>query len=231
MLTNILYIILAILFLTMVYVVVRTILFQRSRGSVEKIEGLQVDEGQVAEHLAASIRCQTVPLDESGTPDPEAFQQLHKMLADTYPLVHQKLRREVVNGYSLVYIWQGSRSDLDPVMLMAHQDVVSADPTEWTHPPFEGKIVDGFIWGRGTLDIKNQLIGIMEAAETLLQQGFRPERTIIFGLGHDEETGGVNGCKLIGQKLKKRASTWLASLTKVVELWLVWQLVYAAQSP
>ena len=204
MLNNILYIILDILILTTIYVVVRTILFQKSLGTVEKIEGVQVDDQQVAEHLAASVRCQTVPLDETGTPDPGAFQQLHQMLQETYPLVHQKLRREVVNGYSLVYIWLGSRSDLDPVMLMAHQDVVSADPTEWTYPPFEGKIVDGFIWGRGTLDIKNQLIGIMEAAETLLKQGFRPERTILFGLGHDEETGGVHGCKVIGQTLKER---------------------------
>ena len=80
------------------------------------------------------------------------------MLAETYPLVHQKLKREVVNGYSLLYTWDGSRPDLKPVTLMAHQDVVSADPAEWTHPPFEGVIVDGLIWGRGTLDIKNQLI-------------------------------------------------------------------------
>jgi len=210
MLTNILYIILAILILTTLYVVGKTIAFQWKRGGVQKIEGIEVDEAQVAEHLAASIRCQTVPLDEKGTPDPEAFKQLHQMLAETYPLVHQKLRREVValpgeaTGYSLLYIWQGSRADLEPVMLMAHQDVVSADPTEWTHPPFEGKIVDGFIWGRGTLDIKNQLIGIMDAAEKLLQQGFRPERTILFGLGHDEETGGTNGCKVLGQELRKR---------------------------
>lgn len=204
MLTTVIYIILAILLITLVYVIIRTIIFQQSMRSVQTIEGVQVDEQQIAEHLAASVRCQTVPIDDKGTPEPEAFKQLHQMLAETYPLVHQKLRREVVNGYSLVYIWQGSRADLEPVMLMAHQDVVSADPTEWTHPPFEGKIVDGFIWGRGTLDIKNQLIGIMDAAEILLQQGFRPERTIIFGLGHDEETGGVNGCKVIGQMLKER---------------------------
>jgi carboxypeptidase PM20D1 len=204
MLDNILYLILAILILTTLFVVVRTILYERSQGAVEKIEDIPVDEQQVAEHLAASIRCPTVPLDETGTPDPEAFQQLHQMLREAYPLVHQKLRREVVNGYSLLYIWQGSRSDLEPVMLMAHQDVVSADPTEWTYPPFEGKIADGFVWGRGTLDIKNQLIGIMEAAEYLLQQGYRPERTILFGLGHDEETGGVNGCKVMGQMLKER---------------------------
>ncbi len=205
MLTTILYIILAILLLTTIYVVVKTVIFQWSQGAVEKIEGVAVvDDQQVAEHLAAAVHCQTVPLDDQGTPDPEAFTQLHKFLEETYPLVHQKLRREVINGYSLLYIWQGSRADLEPVMLMAHQDVVSADPTEWTHPPFEGKIVDGFIWGRGTLDIKNQLIGIMEAAETLLKQGYRPERTILFGLGHDEETGGINGCKILGQELKKR---------------------------
>ncbi len=204
MLTNVLIIILGILILTTIYIVVRTILFQRSMHAVEKIEGIPVDDQQVAEHLAASVRCKTVPLDEKGTPEPEAFKQLHQMLQETYPLVHKELRREVVNGYSLLYIWQGTRADLDPVMLMAHQDVVSADPTEWTHPPFDGKIVDGFIWGRGTLDIKNQLIGIMEAAEALLQQGFRPERTILFGMGHDEETGGVNGSKIMGEELKKR---------------------------
>ncbi len=204
MLTTILYIILAILIITTVIVVVRTIVFERSQGAVEVIGGVPVENQQIAEHLAAAVRCQTVPLDEQGTPDPEAFTRLHRFLEDTYPLVHQKLRREVINDYSLLYIWQGSRADLEPVMLMAHQDVVSADPSEWTYPPFEGKIADGFIWGRGTLDIKNQLIGIMEAAEILLQGGYRPERTILFGLGHDEETGGVNGCKIMGQLFKER---------------------------
>ncbi len=76
---------------------------------------------------------------------------------------------------ALLYTWEGTDPSLEPVMLMAHQDVVSADPAtlaQWTHPPFDGAIVDGFIWGRGTLDIKNQLIGIMEGAEVLLSQGF-----------------------------------------------------------
>ncbi|HJS19787.1 MAG TPA: M20 family peptidase [Anaerolineales bacterium] len=204
MLTTVLYIVLAILVLTTIYVVVRTILFQRSFGSVEKMEAVAVDDQCVAGHLAASVRCKTVPLDEKGTPDPQAFQQLHQMLEDAYPLVHRKFKREVVNGFSLLYTWQGSRPDLEPVMLMAHQDVVSADPSDWTHPPFEGVIADGFIWGRGTLDIKNQLIGILEAAETLLQKDYRPERTILFGMGHDEETGGVNGSRVMGQLLKER---------------------------
>ncbi|MCO6452581.1 MAG: M20 family peptidase [Caldilineales bacterium] len=204
MFDDLIYLILGVLILTTLYVVVRTIIFARRHHRVESIEGMPVDAATVAEHLAASVRCQTVPLDDAGTPDPEAFRQLHQMLAETYPLVHQRLKREIIGGYSLLYTWQGSRADLEPVMVMAHQDVVSADPDGWTHPPFEGKIVDGFIWGRGTLDIKNQLIGIMEAAEALLRQGYRPERTILFGLGHDEETGGVNGCRVMGQVLKER---------------------------
>ncbi len=204
MLMTILYIILAILIVTTIYLAVNTIIFQRSQRAVEKIEGIPVNPDQVAEHLAAAVRCQTVPLDDKGTPDPQAFEHLHQALKENYPLVHQKMKRELVNGYSLLYTWQGSRPELEPVMLMAHQDVVSADPADWTYPPFEGRIVDGFIWGRGTLDIKNQLVGMMEAAEILLQQGYRPERTILFGMGHDEETGGVNGCKVMGQLLKER---------------------------
>jgi carboxypeptidase PM20D1 len=204
MLVTLLYLALLLLVITTLYVVLRTVLFQHSQGSVKAIEGVAVDDQQVAEHLAAAVRCRTVPLDDTGTPDPHAFQQLHQMLAETYPLVHQKLKRETINDQSLLYTWQGSRPDLEPVMLMAHQDVVSAEPADWTHPPFQGDICDGFIWGRGTLDIKNQLIGIMEAGETLLRQGYQPERTILFGLGHDEETGGVHGCKVMGQMLKER---------------------------
>jgi carboxypeptidase PM20D1 len=204
MLSTILYIILAILFVTTLYVVVRTAIFSWRQRAVAPIDGLPVDANTVAEHLAAAVRCQTAPRDDRGTPDPEAFRQLHAMMAATYPLVHERLERELINGYSLLYTWCGSRPDLEPVMLMAHQDVVSADPTGWTYPPFEGRIADGFIWGRGTLDIKNQLIGIMEAAEILLRQSYQPERTILFGLGHDEETGGINGCKIVGQMLKAR---------------------------
>lgn len=207
MLTWILFAVLAILLLTTALVVVRTIAFERRRGTASRIEALPLDPARVAEHLAAAVRCPTVPKDDKGTPDSEAFRQLHAMLATTFPLVHQRLKREVVNGWSLLYTWEGTRPELEPVMLMAHQDVVAAEPStlgQWTHPPFDGRIVDGFIWGRGTLDIKNQLIGIFEAAETLLKQGFQPERTILFGLGHDEETGGVNGCKVMGQLLHER---------------------------
>jgi carboxypeptidase PM20D1 len=204
---TLLYVIIGILIATSLYVIVRTVIFAWRKGAVEPAPPLAVDPALVAEHLAAAVRCQTVPLDDTGTPDPGAFEQLHRMLEETYPLVHRNLKREVINGYSLLYTWEGTNANLEPVMVMAHQDVVSADPAtlaSWTHPPFAGHIDNGFIWGRGTLDIKNQLIGIMEAAEILLAADYRPERTILFGLGHDEETGGVNGCKVMGELLQER---------------------------
>jgi carboxypeptidase PM20D1 len=204
MLVTLVCVVLGLLFVTALYVVIRTVAFSWRHRALEPIKRIPVDADAVAARLAAAVRCRTVPVDDIGTPDPEAFKQLHQMLAECYPLVHQKVKRELINGYSLLYTWQGIRSDLDPVMLMAHQDVVSANAADWTYPPFDGVIADGFVWGRGTLDIKNQLIGIFDAAESLLAKGYRPERTILLGLGHDEETGGVNGCKVMGELLKQR---------------------------
>ncbi len=184
--------------------IVRTVLFAwRQRGVVTGGARRSMPSA-VAAHLAAAVRCQTVPQDDRARPTLKPSGSCTSCWPIRIRWCTDARRREVISGYSLLYTWQGSHADLEPVMLMAHQDVVSADPAGWTHPPFEGVIADGFVWGRGTLDIKNQLIGIMEAAETLLHQGYRPERTILFGLGHDEETGGVNGCKVMGQLLKER---------------------------
>ncbi len=196
-------IVLLILLLFLGYLVIQNIIFRIRHRPVPVEDGIPADPDQIATHLSQAIQCKTVPLDDTGTPDPEAFKQLHAFLKKTYPLVHKNIRLEVVNGFSLLYIWEGTNPKLEPIQLMAHQDVVSADPTEWTHPPFEGKLVDGFVWGRGSLDIKNQLIGILEAAEELLRQGYKPERTIHFAFGHDEETGGVNGAAYVGSSLDR----------------------------
>ena len=200
-------VILIILAISSVLILVRTFTLTRRRKPLAPVEGLPVDAAAIGEHLAAAIRCKTVPLDEQGTPDPAAFKQLHELLEKLYPRVHATLKLEKVNGYSLLYTWQGTRPELQPVQMMAHQDVVAAGPetlSEWKYPPFEGRIVDGILWGRGSLDIKNQVIGVLEAAEGLLAQGFRPERTILFAFGHDEETGGQNGARNVAKLLRER---------------------------
>jgi carboxypeptidase PM20D1 len=86
-------------------------------------------------------------------------------------------------------------------------DVVPADPgseKNWTHPPFAGQIDGGYIWGRGSMDDKVSVLGILEAVEHLLSTGFQPRRTLLLAFGHDEEIGGGSGTAQIAALLKSR---------------------------
>src|SRR5439155_10228031 len=117
------------------------------------------------------------------------------------------LKREIISDYSLLYTWQGQDLSLEPVILLAHMDVVPVQPGSertWTQPPFDGVVWNGYIWGRGTLDMKAILVGIMEAVEREVVAGHRPKRTIMLGFGHDEEVGGRNGAANIVRLLKER---------------------------
>src|SRR5215813_13999768 len=55
------------------------------------------------------------------------------------------------------------RGDAPPLLLYGHVDVVSADPREWTRPPFAGDLVDGEVWGRGALDMKGGVAMLLSA--------------------------------------------------------------------
>ena len=117
------------------------------------------------ERLSAAIQHQTI----SGSPD-KVFLDFHSLLVQSFPLVHQTLQKQVIGNLTLVYIWKASGpSSALPIMFMAHQDVVPIDRAEeWTHPPFSGEVADGYIWGRGALDIKHMLMGELEAVENLI---------------------------------------------------------------
>jgi carboxypeptidase PM20D1 len=138
--------------------------------------------------------------------DGSAFLGLHRLFRTLYPLVHTHLTLETVNDYSLLYTWEGRDPDLQPIMLISHLDVVPVDEEDeaWEHPPFSGEIADGYVWGRGTLDIKCGVVGILESVEYLLKQDFKPERTVYLGFGHDEEVGGQNGAVAIAALLEAR---------------------------
>ncbi len=116
----------------------------------------------------------------------------------------------MVGGASLLYTWLGRDPSLAPLVLMGHLDVVPVDPgseSEWTYGPFEGVVADGFIWGRGALDNKVNVIAILEAVEALLGEGFTPERSVYLAFGHDEEVGGRDGARRIAESLEARGMT------------------------
>jgi len=87
---------------------------------------------------------------------------------------------------------RGNRS-APPLLLMSHTDVVAVEPEKWTHGPFSGDIADGFIYGRGALDMKNMVT--MEAMTMLLlkRSDVRLKRDVIFMAAADEEVGGQQG--------------------------------------
>jgi carboxypeptidase PM20D1 len=154
-----------------------------------------IDQPKVVQNLSAAIQIATVT-DDICCP-PELILQFHKFLEKTFPLVASKLKKKVINGYSLLYTLEGFDKMLDPNIYMGHMDVVPAGEEGWDFPAFSGAVENGYIYGRGTLDIKNALMASLEAVEALLREGFQPNRTLILAFGHDEETGGYSGAKKI----------------------------------
>src|SRR2546428_12844601 len=134
-----------------------------------------IDRDRAAEHAAAAIRFRAVSHQDPSEDDRAQFAGLRAFLARTYPKVHRALVRELVNGDGLLYTWKGADASAKPVLLMAHQDVVPIEPGSegrWAHPPFDGVIADGFVWGRGALYDKACLVFLMQAVGSLFAGGF-----------------------------------------------------------
>ena len=175
---------------------------------------ITVDPRAAAERLAGAIRFPTISWGDASKRDSNAFLGLHAYLAEQFPAVARSLSRETIATYSLLYTWPGRRGDLPPVILLAHLDVVPADLSgrQWTQPPFGGAVADGSVWGRGAIDDKSGVLGLLEAVEALVAAGFTPERTVYLAFGHNEEDGGdASGAAAIAQHLAGRGihDAWL----------------------
>lgn len=153
---------------------------------------------QYANILKRMIQCETISV--SGDVNPEKFIPFHHLLEELFSNLYEKLQVENFDG-SLLMKWKGESSD-NPILLMSHHDVVEATG-EWSHDPFSGDIEDGKIWGRGTLDTKNTLFAMLQAAEELVLDGFVPSVDIWFESANTEETDG-SGADTISKELEKR---------------------------
>ena len=178
-------------------VVVRTLTFGAGNTSTSLALPAvpEIRSEKVAQHLSDVLKLKTITL-VAGDPLPGRegpWQELEAYLETTYPAFHSVAEKTHIEDLTLLFEWKGTDPSLDPILMMAHQDVVPVNigtEKDWTAPPFSGKIVDGMIYGRGTLDNKASLISIMEAADALAMSGFQPKRTIYVMLGHDEEVSG-----------------------------------------
>ena len=168
-----------------------------------KNNDLAAIESSALEHLAQASTYRIVGYDGANNDSINHGNILafHAWLRSTYPMVAKHAKWEIINQHSLLITLQGS-SKQPAAMFIGHMDVVpTPDSNQWKHGPYKGSIVQDTLWARGALDDKNVVIGLMEAAERTLNMGLPIKRTLIFGFGHDEETGGKHGAAEIARHL------------------------------
>lgn len=193
-----------LVFLVMLF---RTLQVSGNSPQSSSTDLIAVETKRTAEHLAEAIQFKTISKLKMEDVDTLPFKNYHKWIEKTYPKLHATLKKEVVNQHSLLYYWKGTNSALKPVLFASHLDVVPVDEVTlpaWHADPFKGEIKQGFIWGRGTLDMKNHTVGMFEAVEALVASNFQPKRDIYFAFGQDEEVSGKDGAKSIAALLKKK---------------------------
>ena len=188
---------------------VRAILYKPDKNTGEPLPDEHVDLDRYRKNLSDAIRIRTIAADRPEDTDWSTFDAFHKLLQDRYPLIHKTMEKKTFSRGSLMFRWKGSDPALDPIALLAHQDVVPVSEgteADWVHPAFEGYDDGDYIWGRGALDMKNHLIAVMEGVEALLAEGFTPERDVYICLGHNEETmnaetsGAVTMCRYLKEQ-------------------------------
>lgn len=163
----------------------------------------ELDAEAAVSRLSEAVRCRTVnnPCEN----DFEEFDKLQALICRSYPAVMAAGSFELI-GHAVLITIPGTDPALRPSLYMSHQDVVPVvrgTEDSWTHGPFSGDIAEGSVWGRGTLDIKQMVFGILEAAEYLLSKGIRFQRTAYLAFGDDEETLNL-GALGIAETLRER---------------------------
>ncbi len=177
---------------------VRALLFAPEKQTVTQVEDVKVDEEKACESLREMIRCRTVSEGE----DYSEFDKFRRLLTERYPNVASNCERKRFDKTAVFYRWRGKSAE-NPTVLMSHYDVVPVNQEQWSRDAFGAELADGIIWGRGTLDTKATLCGIMEAADRLIAEGFVPENDIYLAFSGDEEIGG-NGQPSIVEYFKQQ---------------------------
>ncbi|MBO1265278.1 M20/M25/M40 family metallo-hydrolase [Proteiniclasticum sp. SCR006] len=165
------------------------------------------DRSRAAAHLSKALTYRTISFSEEDLADDSAFEAFLSFLERTYPTVYERMNVTLINKYSPVYHLKGRQKGKLPVLLLGHYDVVPVEEntmTDWKRDPFGGEVHESHIYGRGAMDDKNQVISIMESLETLLHEGYEPDRDIFVAFGFDEEVGGEQGAKAIAKYFEEK---------------------------
>ena len=170
----------------------------------------KVDVERFIKNLSDAIKIPTIANRDESLVDWAPFDEFHALLEKSYPLMHEKLEKQIISTRSLLYHWKSEHPEKEPIALLSHQDVVPVTPgteDDWKYPAYSGEVAEGFLWGRGAIDMKNHLIAVCEAVETLLEEGYVPERDVYLCFGHNEEVmaeGEICGADCMMRWFKER---------------------------
>lgn len=199
----VLYCILGLLGALILFMVVRTLVTRPRATQISTYQAPPVDRDKLVAELQGAVRIPTVTL-EHNDEDGSVFFEYQHYLETTYPALLGSAQKINVNRYAVIYIVKGTDSALLPVAVLAHQDVVPAPEEGWEVPPFSGEVKDGCVYGRGSQDMKSQMIAALHALNVLVAEGKPPKRTVYFCFGHDEERQGYEGARHIVAYLKEK---------------------------
>lgn len=196
------WLILCIILLFLAVILIRTAAFKPKDLPAVDIEEVPVNREKIVTDMVSMIQCKTVSNRNESLVDRKEFEKFQNLLKERFPLVHEKCILEKVGKTGLLYFLKGKSSE-KPSVCMAHYDVVPVEEEGWSKPAFEGIIEDDVIWGRGTLDTKGTLLGVMEAAEMLLADGYVPENDLYFSFSGEEEIDGDTCADIVSYLEKK----------------------------
>ena len=189
------WIILGLIVVFIVVIVERTLLFVPEKREKIEAEEITLDEDKIVRDMVAMIRCKTVSNRDDSLVDWSEYEKFEAEIRMRFPKLFEVARFEKVGKTGLLFYIKGQSSSA-PSVCMAHYDVVPVEEEGWSKPAFEGIIEDNLIWGRGTLDTKGTLCGVLEATEKLLLDGYVPKNDLYLAFSGEEEIDG-DSCKEI----------------------------------
>ncbi len=199
------WILIPIVIIFLAIILIRALMF-KPRAAENKSSYPVFVNGEKAVHdLAEMIKCKTVSNRDASLDNQAEFDKFEALLPELFPAVYSKCSFEKVGTRGLLLRWKGKSPDA-PSVFMSHYDVVSVEEKDWEKPAFDGVVDNGVLWGRGTIDTKGTLNGILQAAESLINEGFVPKNDIYFAFGGNEEVNG-DGSYGIVQLFKERGIT------------------------
>ncbi|MBQ8351353.1 MAG: M20/M25/M40 family metallo-hydrolase [Clostridia bacterium] len=191
-----LYVLLALIFLFLAVVFIRTLRFRPKKETPVTITEEKFDRDAAVNALRELVVCKTISRYDHAEEDEGEFAKLIDKLPVLYPHVFEACTLTRLPDRALLFQWTG-KTEGQPTVLMAHYDVVPVMEEGWQKPPFDGIIEDGVLWGRGTLDTKVTMNGVLFAANHLIAEGFVPEKDIYFAFSGGEEVNGPGAVHIV----------------------------------